>query len=489
MKPVQTGQTGSNLLITVTKLHQARQNINANGLAHYVRKVAAPLSHINAALVDQAAFAGSNFVLNVLLARWMMPEEYGAFVVAYSWFLLVQNFYDSTLIEPMAIYGSGKYRESFRTYLGYIYYGHLALSVIISLLFAAAAFIQQAIEPNKMLGALVGVAVATPFILMRWLTRQPFYVQSRPIWAALGGVLYFIVVVTALTALELPSAAASSSVCPFLGASVCLNTRGDLLSPFTAFITMASGGLFSGVLMTFLLLKPQLPRTVDRAVVHEYVRDHWDYTKWSSPSRMMLWAVTNINYLVLPLIGGLSASGTLRAVSNLVMPFYMATSAITGVLIPRFVRTFTQHGKADLNRRVRSVVILVLFGSFVYAAGVLVFGQMFIHYAYDGQFDDAVTPPLLLTMAITLPLNFVVFVLHAALRAMNLVKLSFQAEILPTLFSLTIGVVIVINYGVWGAYITSAVAYLINLAIVYTIYRRQIKTSTTPSPEGNRAAV
>ena len=41
----------------------------------------------------------SLFLVNVLLARWLGPEDYGAFVVAYSWFLLPENFYEAILVE------------------------------------------------------------------------------------------------------------------------------------------------------------------------------------------------------------------------------------------------------------------------------------------------------------------------------------------------------------------------------------------------------
>ena len=41
------------------------------------------------AIVDQALFAVSNLIINVLLARWLSPREYGAFVTAYVVLLLV----------------------------------------------------------------------------------------------------------------------------------------------------------------------------------------------------------------------------------------------------------------------------------------------------------------------------------------------------------------------------------------------------------------
>ena len=40
-------------------------------------------AHISFSLVDQALFSGANFLLNILLARWLLPEAYGAFAVAF----------------------------------------------------------------------------------------------------------------------------------------------------------------------------------------------------------------------------------------------------------------------------------------------------------------------------------------------------------------------------------------------------------------------
>src|SRR5215831_18117163 len=38
--------------------------------------------------IQQGLFAGSHFVANVLLARWLAPASYGVFALAYSFFLL-----------------------------------------------------------------------------------------------------------------------------------------------------------------------------------------------------------------------------------------------------------------------------------------------------------------------------------------------------------------------------------------------------------------
>ena len=50
------------------------------------------------AVTDQGLYALSNALLNILLARWLAPAEYGAFAVAYSALLLIGVFHASRLI-------------------------------------------------------------------------------------------------------------------------------------------------------------------------------------------------------------------------------------------------------------------------------------------------------------------------------------------------------------------------------------------------------
>ncbi|GIX47763.1 MAG: hypothetical protein KatS3mg131_1974 [Candidatus Tectimicrobiota bacterium] len=53
------------------------------------------------AVLDQGLFSGANFLVNILLARWLPPEEYGAFAVALSVFYLLAGFHTAVLTEPM----------------------------------------------------------------------------------------------------------------------------------------------------------------------------------------------------------------------------------------------------------------------------------------------------------------------------------------------------------------------------------------------------
>ena len=50
------------------------------------------------AILDQGLIAASNFVMGVLLARWLEPAQYGSYGLAFSIFLLLSLFSQALLL-------------------------------------------------------------------------------------------------------------------------------------------------------------------------------------------------------------------------------------------------------------------------------------------------------------------------------------------------------------------------------------------------------
>src|SRR5438309_11851643 len=60
-------------------------------------------------VIDQGLTASVGFGVNVLLARWMPSDVYGAFAVAFAGFLCVSGFYNAMLLEPMTVLGPARH--------------------------------------------------------------------------------------------------------------------------------------------------------------------------------------------------------------------------------------------------------------------------------------------------------------------------------------------------------------------------------------------
>src|SRR3979409_2655145 len=86
------------------------------------------------AIADQGLFAMANVLLNVMLARWLAPAEYGAFAVAYSAFLFIGALHAALLIEPMLVFGPGRYASRLAGYLNVLIRGNYVLTIPGSLL-------------------------------------------------------------------------------------------------------------------------------------------------------------------------------------------------------------------------------------------------------------------------------------------------------------------------------------------------------------------
>src|SRR5579862_7401432 len=88
------------------------------------------------AVTDQAFFAGTHFLLNVLLARWLTSAEYGVFALTYSVFVLFASLHSATFVEPMLVFGAGKYSDRLAEYFGILIRGHFLLLLPVSLFIA-----------------------------------------------------------------------------------------------------------------------------------------------------------------------------------------------------------------------------------------------------------------------------------------------------------------------------------------------------------------
>ena len=110
------------------------------------------------AVLDQGLISGSNFVISILLARWLIPEQYGAYAVALGINVLLFTVYQSLLLEPMSVFGGSSYRECLRGYLGSLFWIHIAASLGIFAAFGASALVARIVAPASVLpAALLGV--------------------------------------------------------------------------------------------------------------------------------------------------------------------------------------------------------------------------------------------------------------------------------------------------------------------------------------------
>src|ERR1700758_126616 len=100
---------------------------------------------------DQGLTAAVGFVVNIALARWLSPESYGAFAVAFATFLFISGFHNVLLLEPLTVMGPSRHPNRLPTYFRKQIVIHVFLVGMLAAVILSAAAIFWWLAPNNLL--------------------------------------------------------------------------------------------------------------------------------------------------------------------------------------------------------------------------------------------------------------------------------------------------------------------------------------------------
>jgi O-antigen/teichoic acid export membrane protein len=395
------------------------------------------------AVSDQGLFSLSNFAMSVLLARWLVPQDFGAFTVAFAVFLLMGTFHTALLTEPMLVFGPSRHEGRFSEYLGALMYGHLGFAVLSSLLLLLAGLGFAHSGQSEVSAALIALALSGPFILLLWLMRRACYACFEPHLATSGGVLYMALMLGGLYALY----------------------RLEWLSAASALEVM---GFSSLAVSLWLYVRLRVDRPASRdSIVRGAFEDHWRYGRWSVATGMLLWIPAEAYYLLLPIWGGLEAGASMRALLNLIMPAVQAITALGVLLLPALAQA---RGQARFGSLVRLILVPFVLGPVLYWLLLGMLHQPLIVWIYGGRYAEH--SDLLWIMGLTLIANGVIVVIGGSLRALERPDRVFFAYAISALVTATVGVGLTFLWGITGATVGLLISYSTTTVMMLFFYWR-----------------
>lgn len=370
-----------------------------------------------AALIEQALFAGTNFLATMLLVRWMAIEQVGAFSFGYACYLLTQMIYETIIVEPIPIFGAAKYATQTKLYSGIVLYGLVFAAAFAALVLIVLALLCLAVPSPLLAAATFGAAVAAPLLFLRSLTQQLCYVRSRAGLFALCGLIY---------AVELPV---------FL---YVLHAMGAL-SPFSALIAMGIATGMPSATVILAILRPELRPSRIRSSVRGVVFDHWQYGRWSSVGQIMQWIGLNAYYLLGPPLIGLHAVAAIRPLFNLILPVQMTVTSIMSASIPALSAAH-RGNLAQFRKLVWVLAAGCLTLTLGYSIGLLAAGPAVIHLIYWGTFDGFLTLPMIVSLAAIPVMNGLSSVLEIRMRIDGQIKQVAIVKVLWVAATMTLGI-------------------------------------------------
>jgi len=409
------------------------------------------------AILDQGLISGSNFLIGILLARWLTPGQYGAYALAFAVFLLLALLYQCLLLEPMTVFGGSSYRNCRHSYLGKLLRMHLLVGCIIATGLGTSAFIAHATGTDTLARALTGVAVAAPCVLLFWLARRSVYLEMSPGEAVKGASLY----------------------CGLVLGGVYLVYRFGALSPFTAFLLMAAGALItSGAL--FLRFRSMVGEGPPAPGLMEVWRRHWNYGRWALGCSIAGWIPAYSYYPLLSRFAGMAHAGELRAVMNLVAPIEQILGGLSLLFLPYAARIQEQYGKQKAAQLARRITLLSIAGTVAYWAVIIPLKAPLFRLMYSGKYDS---------VAYLLPWVALGSILWTAgygpgiiLRAMEHPRLVFFALSASSVVTLLVGVPATYFLGLWGVVAWGLVSSnAVSLVLVVYLLRSKLSSPSVPA--------
>jgi len=402
------------------------------------------------ALADYGLFSGSNFLLGILLARWLPPEQYGAYALAFSIFILVTFLYQALLLEPLSVFSGTTYSHNLRGYLKSNLWLHWGVSAVICLLLGGTALMAKVWWHSPVSAiAFAGMTAATPFILIHALGRRSFYLKLSPGPAAFGSFFYFVVTAS----------------------GAFLLYKMNRLSAFSAFLVMGFAALVGGLIMVFQLNAKLEPATAPMKLRETWAK-HWEYGRWALGSCIVGWIPTYVYIPVVSKFFGLSVAAELRALMNLGAPVLQTYAALSMLFLPYAARVQGKEGQKGATALTRKLAALFVAGAVVYWAVLIPLRRPVFNLLYAGKYMDS---------ASLLPLFAAETIIWSAalgpailLRAMEYPRSLFFANGAASIVALVFGIPATRYFGLHGVIWSMVIANVLYVAVAFLLLERRV---------------
>jgi O-antigen/teichoic acid export membrane protein len=317
-------------------------------------------------ILDQGLTSGAGFLLNLLLARWLTSEEYGAFAVAFTTILFLFGFHTALLLEPMSVFGPSTYSTNIAEYFKVFLKLHAGMTMLLSFLLCVTSGVAWYLGArHELVAAFMGSALALPLLLLLWLVRRMCYVVHRPLMAVWGSASYFLLVVIGLFALY----------------------GSGRLTSFSAFVLIAVGSV-PAVLVLLWQLRILEVRDQQAISFSQVVSENWRYGRWLVAGTVFFAITTQTQTYLTAALLGLGAAGILRALQIPSLFMVQIVTAVGLLVLPAMAREFGSGGRKSLQKKAAWVSGGLAAMALVYAGLLAIVARPLEQLLFGGKFSN-----------------------------------------------------------------------------------------------------
>lgn len=399
-------------LIQYLRLHAVRSRVPLEAATRYIRAAGWVIG-------NQAFVSASNFIGMVVAARVLSPADFGTYVLAYTAIWALNSLQSSLITQPHSVLASHRDQTAYRRYTSAIGLMQLALSAAIGvpILVAGVGAIALGAGP---------VLLALGFALTAWQAQE-----------FLRRVLYFEGRRGAVVALDIISYGGQ------LGAILLLASTGSFTVSsglFAAALTSASGAVLGLILLRATLFHTPLRGAITQNIEHG---------RWLLGAELGLFFCTNgYPFLFAALIGPEAVAGY-AAATLILNPLNVVWFAV-GTAVPiHLSRSRQESGDHVARRELRRVYLVVTPFVVAYCLAAALLGGPILGYVFGEAY--AGYGWIVAALAVIRVLSLHSHLLSVGLRVHGQTRAIFVGYAAAVPFSLIVGTILTIGFGMAGA--------------------------------------
>ena len=284
------------------------------------------------ALSDQAVVSATNFLTNIMLARFMGLREFGVFALAWMSVLFVNSLQYALIVSPMMSIGPKQEEQDRPSYFGAVVVQELVLvSLCFVLVYSTLKVAGGFARFSEIKQLALPLAVSAFAYQMQDFVRRYFFATRQSRRALADDALSYL---------------------PQLPILFFLHQAG-ILNSATALWAMAGTSLL-GMVPGFFWMEPM---TFSRARIEAIARRHWKISRWLGASALLQWTSGNLFVIAAPVYYGAAAAGVLRASQNLMGVTHVWFQGLDNVVPVETARRFREGGVRPMLSYTRSILV------------------------------------------------------------------------------------------------------------------------------------
>jgi O-antigen/teichoic acid export membrane protein len=268
---------------------------------------------------DQAASSLINFAVGFLIARTVSDDEFGAFSIAFSFYVAVLVFVRALASEPFLIRHSGSDPAPWRVAVS----ASTGVALLVGLLGGLALALVGIVLGGSVGEAMVPLGIVLPGLVLLDTMRFAFIARARPQGALACDVAWLVLLVAALLAIDVAGIS-------------------GLVPPIAAW-----GGSALAVVIIALVATSTSPSPREAV---RWLRIHADIAPRYAAEALIALTATQVTIIIVGVIAGLAAAGGLRGAQLLIGPMQVLLIGLGSIAVPEGAALVRAGGPRRLLR-------------------------------------------------------------------------------------------------------------------------------------------